>query len=154
MAPVVLEGWSRRSVAAAERPVAFRAAGLFVELFPELDRLAGRVRRTGDGNRLRGICRVGELGGERRDEVREVRHFLVGEVGPRRHRGVGHAAPDDVDEILMRRERSVGSRADLELARREIAGPGPQMRSGVSFTVPVVVVALRTELEVELLARL
>ena len=54
----------------------------------------------------------------------------------------------------MRRERSVGSRANLELAHREVARPGAQMRGGISLTVPLVAVALRTVLEIELLARL
>ena len=54
----------------------------------------------------------------------------------------------------MGRERSVGSRADLELAGREVAGPGVQVRGGVAFAVPLLAVALRAVLEVELLARL
>ena len=130
------------------------AAGLFVELLPELDGLLRGFRRARERNGLGGILGVGEVGGEGRDEVGEIRHFLVGEVGPGGHRGVGHAAPDDVDEVLMRRERSVGSRANLELARREVAGPRAQMRGGVAFAVPFLAVALRAVLEVELLARL
>ena len=53
----------------------------------------------------------------------------------------------------MRRKRSVGSRANLELARREVARPGAQMQGGIALTVPLLAVALRTVLEIELLAR-
>src|SRR4029077_13858933 len=45
MAPVVLQGWSRRPVAPTDRTVALDAAGLFVELLPELDGLLRRFRR-------------------------------------------------------------------------------------------------------------
>ena len=54
----------------------------------------------------------------------------------------------------MRRQRSVGSRADLELARCEVAGPWAQMGCRVAFAVPVLAVALRAVLEIETLARL
>ena len=54
----------------------------------------------------------------------------------------------------MRRERSAGSRANLELARREVAGPGEQVRRGITFAVPLLAVALRAVLEIEVLARL
>ena len=48
MAPVVLQGWRRRSVAPPERAVALDAAGLLVELLPELDRLSSwRSARSG-----------------------------------------------------------------------------------------------------------
>ena len=154
MVPVVHQGWSRRSVAPAERAVALDAAGVHVELLPELDRLLRGSRRARERHRLGDFFLVREVGGERRNEVREIRHFLVGECGPGGHRGVRHAAPDDVDEVLMRRERSVGSRPDLELARREVAGPRAQMRGGISFTVTFLAVALRAVLEIELLARL
>ena len=154
MAPVVHQGWSRRSVAPTERAVALDAAGLLVELLPELDGLLRGGRRARERHGLGDILGVREVGGEGRDEVGEIRHFLVGEGGPGGHRRVGHAAPDDVDEVLMGRERSVGSRPNLELARREVAGPGAQMRGGVAFAVPLLAVALRTVLEVELLARL
>src|SRR5205814_723796 len=87
-------------------------------------------------------------------EVGEIRYFLLGEVGPGGHRGIRHAAPDDVDQVLVRRKRSVGSRAYFELARREVARPGPEMRGGISLAVPLLAVALRTVLEIELLARL
>ena len=83
-----------------------------------LDDELGRARER---HRLGHVLRVGELGRERRDEVGEVRHFLVREIGPGRHRRVGHAALDDVDEVLMRRERAVRRRAHLELAGREVA---------------------------------
>ena len=50
MAPVVLQGWRRRSVAPAERAVAPCAAGLFVELLAELDRLVRCISaRLGSG---------------------------------------------------------------------------------------------------------
>ena len=99
---------------------------------------------------LGSVLGLREVGGEGREEVGEIRHFLVGEGRPGGHRGVRHAAPDDVHEVLMGRERSVGSRADLELAGREVARPGAQVRGGVAFAVPVLAVALRTVLEVEL----
>ena len=150
MAPVVLQRWSRRSVAPTERAVALDAAGLFVELLPELDGLFRGVRRARERHGLGDVLGVREVGGEGRDEVGEIRHFLVGEGGPGGHRGVRHAAPDDVDEVLMGRQRSVGRRPDLELARREVAGPGAQMRGGVAFAVPLLAVALRAVLEVEL----
>ena len=150
MAPVVHQRWSRRSVAPTERAVALHAAGLLVELLPELDGLFRGARRARELHGLGDILGVREVGGEGRNEVGEIRHFLVGEVGPGGHRGVGHAAPDDVDEVLMGRERSVGSRPNLELARREVAGPGAQVRGGVAFAVPLLAVALRTVLEVEL----
>jgi hypothetical protein len=54
----------------------------------------------------------------------------------------------------MRRERSVRSRPNLELARREVAWPRPQMWGGISFAVSLFAVALRTVIQVELLARL
>ena len=54
----------------------------------------------------------------------------------------------------MRRQRSVGRRPDLELAGREVARPRAQMRGGIAFAVALLAVALRTVLEIELLARL
>ena len=154
MAPVVHQGWRRRSVAPTERAVALDAAGLLVELLPELDGLLRGCRRARERHGLGDILGVREVGGEGRDEVGEIRHFLVGEVGPGGHRRVRHAAPDDVDEVLVGRERSVGRRPDLELAGREVARPGAQVRGGVAFAVPLLAVALRAVLEVELLARL
>ena len=121
---VVRQRWSRRSVAPTEVTVALQAAGLRVELLPELNRLLRGSRRARERQWLGDTLGVREVRGESRNEVGEIRHFLVGQVGPGGHRGVGHAEPDDVDEILMGRERSVGSRANLELAGREVAGPG------------------------------
>src|SRR5262245_26505668 len=54
----------------------------------------------------------------------------------------------------MSRERSVWSRPNLELARREVARPGVQVRCRVTFAVAFLAVALRTVFEIELLARL
>ena len=54
----------------------------------------------------------------------------------------------------MRRERSARSRPDLELARREVPGPGDQVRGGITLAVTLLAVALRTVLKVEGLARL
>src|SRR3954449_7496720 len=54
----------------------------------------------------------------------------------------------------MGRERSVWSRANLELARGEVARPGPEMWGGVPFPVPLVAVALRAVLEIDLFAGL
>src|SRR5207248_3150693 len=45
-------------------------------------------------------------------------------------------------------------RANLELARGEVARRGAKMRSGISLAVPLLTVALRTVVEIELLARL
>ena len=84
MAPVVLQGWSRRSVAPTERAVALDAAGLLVELLPELDRLLRGSRRARERNGLGDVLGVREVGGEGRDEVGEIRHFLVGESRARR----------------------------------------------------------------------
>ena len=154
MLPVVHQGWSRRSVAATEVAVALYAAGVHVELLPELDRLFRGFRRARQLHGLGHLLLVREVGGERRNEVGEIRHFLVGEGWPGGHRRVRHAAPDDVDEVLMGRERSVGRRPNLELARREVPGPREQVRSGVAFAVTLLAVALRTVFEIELLARL
>ena len=52
MAPVVLQGWSRRSVAPTERAVALYAAGLLVELLSELDGLFRGSRRARERHRL------------------------------------------------------------------------------------------------------
>ena len=155
-------GWPKSSTSVgAEGPsprpsvaVALDAADLLVELLPELDGLVRGGRRARKLHGLGDILGAREVGGEGLNEVGEIRHFLVGQVGPGGHRGVGHAAPDDVDEVLMGRERSAGSRTNLELARREVAGPGEQVRGGVAFAVPLLAVALRTVLEVERLARL
>src|SRR5512145_2977536 len=98
------------------------ATGLFVELLPELGGLRRGSRRARELHGLWNVLGVREIGGEGRNEVGEIRHFLIGEGWPGGHRRVGHAAPDDVDEVLMGRERSVGSRPNLELARREVAG--------------------------------
>ena len=154
IAPVVLQRRRRRSVAPAERAVALDAAGVDVELLPELDGLVRGARRARERNGLGNILGVREVGREGRDEVGEVRYFLVGEIWPGRHRRVGHAAPDDVDEVLVSRERTVGSRPDFELARCEGAGPGAQMGAGVALAVPFLAVALRAVFEIELLARL
>ena len=54
----------------------------------------------------------------------------------------------------MARERSAGSRANLELARGEVAGSGKQMRRGVACGVPFLAVALRAVFEIQVLARL
>ena len=54
----------------------------------------------------------------------------------------------------MGRERSVGRRPNLELAGREVAGPGVQVRGGVTRAVPFLAVALRAILEIQGLARL
>src|SRR5207237_5021361 len=83
-----------------------------------------------------------------------IGHVRIAECWPGGPRRVGHAAPDDVDEVLMHRERSVGSRPNLELAQREVAGLREQVWGGVALPVPLLAVALRTVLEVELLARL
>jgi len=154
VAEVVNQRWSRRSVAPTERAVALQAAVLLVELLPELDGLVGGRRRARKRHELGDILGDREVGGEGLGEVGEIRHFLVGQVGPGGHRGVGHAAPDDVDEVLVGRERSAGSRPNLELPRGEVAGPGLQVRGGKAFTVALLAVALRTVLEVEILARL
>ena len=154
MVPVVLQGWSRRSVPSTQRSVALYAAGLFVELLPELDGLLRALRRTRQRDGLGNFFSVREIWGEGRDEVGQIRHFLLGEGRPGGHRCVRHAAPDDVHEVLMRRERSVRSRPNLELARREVAWPRPQMWGGISFAVSLFAVALRTVIQVELLARL
>src|SRR5262245_55281695 len=53
----------------------------------------------------------------------------------------------------MGRERSVRSRANFELASREVSRPRIQVRRGVAFSVPLLAVALRTVLEVEGLSR-
>ena len=145
---VVHQRWSRRSVAPTEVTVALQAAGLHVELLPELDRLLRGGRRARELQGLGDTLRVREVGREGRNEVGEIRHFLVGQVGPGGHRGVGHAAPDDVDEVLMGRERSAGSRPNLEPAGREVPGPGEQMRGGIARAVTLLAVALRTILEV------
>ena len=129
LAPVVLQGRGRRPVAPAERAVALHAAGLLVELLPELDGFLRRSGALGSGTGA-GLFRVGEVGGEGLDEVREIRDFLVGEVGPGRHRRVRHAALDDVDNVLMRRQRSGGRRANLELAAVKSRGLG--RRCGVA----------------------
>jgi len=54
----------------------------------------------------------------------------------------------------MGREPSAGRRANLELARREVARLGEQMRGGVAFAVTLLAVALRAVVQVEILARL
>src|SRR5262249_44412373 len=137
-----------------EVAVATDAAVVDVQLLSELDRLLRAVRRARELKRFGDILLVGELRGEGRNEVREIRYFLFRQDRPGRHRRIRHAMPADVYEVLMRRQRSSGSRPDLELARREVARPRAQMRSGVSFTVSLLAVALRTVLEVELLTRL
>ena len=154
IAPVVHQGWSRRSVAPTDRPVTLHAAVLLVELLPERDGFVRAGRRARERHGLGDILGVREVGREGCNEVGEIRHFLVGEGRPGGHRGVGHATPDDVDEVLMGRERSVGSRPNLVHARREVAGPGAEMRGGISFAIPLLAVALRTVLKVEPLARL
>ena len=154
MLEVVHQRSSRRSVAATERAVALDAAGLDVELLPELDRLIRNLRRARERHGLRDAFGVREVGRESLDEVGDVRHFLVGERWPGGHRGVGHAAPDDVDEVLVGRQRPGRRRANLELAGRKVARPGEQVRRGVALAVTLLAVALRTELHVELLARL
>ena len=154
LAEVVRQRRRRRSVAQTEVAVALQAAGLLVQLLPELDGLCRGCRPARKLHGLGGPFGVREVGREGGQEVGEIRHFLVGQVRPGGHRGVRHAAPDDVDEVLMGRECSVGSRPDLEPAAREVAWPGVQVRGGVAYTVPLLAVALRTVLEIEGLARL
>ena len=84
MAPVVLQRWSRRSVAATERAVALDAAGLLVELLPELDGLLRGRRRARELDWLGNLLGVREVGREGRDEVGEIRDVLVGERRARR----------------------------------------------------------------------
>ena len=151
---LVHQRWSRRSVAPTEVTVALQAAGLRVELLPELNRLLAGSRRARDRHGLGNTLGVREIGVESLGEVGKIRHVLFGQVGPGGHRGVRHAASDDVDEVLVGRERSVGRRPNLEFARREVARPGVQVRGGISFTVPLLAVALRTVFEVEILTRL
>ena len=134
--------------------MALPASGLFVQRFPQLDRLCRGCRGARERHGLGGTFRVGEVRGEGRHIVGEIGDILVGEVGPRRHRRVGHPAPDDVDEVLMGRELSAGSRADLEVAQREFPRPGGQVRGGVPCAVTVLAVALRTVSQVERPARL
>ena len=57
--------------------VALGAAVFLVQLFPELDRLLRRFRRARELDGLRSILGFGEVGGEGRDEVRQIRHFLL-----------------------------------------------------------------------------
>ena len=84
MAQVVLQGWSRRSVAPTERAVALDAASVHVELLAELDGLVRGGRRARERHGLGDILGVREVGGEGRDEVGEIRHLLVGERRARR----------------------------------------------------------------------
>jgi hypothetical protein len=53
----------------------------------------------------------------------------------------------------MRRKRAVGRRPDLELAGREVSGPRIEVGRGVALPVPLVSVALGTELLIKPLAR-
>ena len=154
VAQVVNQGWRRRSVAAAEIAVALQAAVVLVELLPERNGLACGGRRARKLEGLRHTLGDREIGREGLRVVGEIRHFLVGQVGPGRHRRVGHAAPDDVDEVLMGRKRSARSRPNLELARREVAGPWQQVQGGIPITVPLLAVALHAVPGVERLARL
>ena len=154
MAPVVLQRRSRRSVAPAERAVALDAAVVRVELLPQLDGLFRRRRCARELDRLGDILGFANSGEKVVTKYARSDTSWSVSVGPGGHRGVGHAAPDDVDEVLVGRQRPVGSRPDLELARREVAGPRLQVRGGVPFAVALLAVALRAVLEVELLARL
>ena len=154
MAPVVLQRWRRGSVAPAEIAVALDAAAVDVELLPQLDGLVRGSWRARQRNGLWNILGLGEVGGERRQEISKIGYVLVGEGGPGGHRRVRHAAPDDVHEVLMRRQRSVGSRADLELAGCEVAGPWAQMRAAVAFAVTFLAVALRAVFEIKRFAGL
>src|SRR5436190_9231674 len=54
----------------------------------------------------------------------------------------------------MRRQRATRRRPDLELAGREIARLRAQMRRGIPFAVPILAMALRTIVQIELLAGL
>ena len=65
MSPVVRERWRRRPVAPAERAVALDAAGLFVELLPELDGLLRRFRRARERPRAWGRSRASRSRGKR-----------------------------------------------------------------------------------------
>ena len=65
VAPVVLQRWRRRSVAAAERAVALDAAGLLVELLPELDGLLRGFRRARERHGLRDTAPALEKSGEK-----------------------------------------------------------------------------------------
>ena len=136
IARVVFQRWRRRAVAPAERAVALDAAAVHVELLPELDGLIRGARRARERHGLRDVLGFREFRGEGREEVGDVRHFLVGEVGPGGHRRIRHAAPDDVHEVLMGRQRPVGRRTDLELARREVARPGAQSAAWRSLLRP------------------
>ena len=133
---VVDQGWRRRSIAAAERAVAFDAAGFHVEFLPELDGFVRDVRRARERDGLRDTLGLREVGGKGLDEVREVRHVLVGEAWPGGHRGVRHAALDDIHEILMGRKRAGWRRPDLVLATREVPRLRVQVRSGVASPSP------------------
>src|SRR5689334_10710339 len=52
----------------------------------------------------------------------------------------------------MRRQRTVGRRANLELGGREVARLRSQMHRGIALSVTLFAVALRTVLEIQLLA--
>ena len=81
MVPVVHQRWRRWSVAAAERTVALarsrcpRRASCRARSTPSWCSARSAAHGLGD------VFRVREIGRERRDEVGEIRHFLVGEVG-------------------------------------------------------------------------
>ena len=81
LAEVVHQRWSRRSVAAAEVAVALHAAGLLVELLPELDGLVRGGRRARELHGLGDTLGVREVGREGLDEVGEIRHFLSDRLG-------------------------------------------------------------------------
>ena len=120
MVPVVFQSWSRRTIATTEGAVTLDAAGVHEKLLASLNRFLRGFRRARKLNGLGHPLRVGELGREGRQEIGDIRYFLVGKIRPGWHGGVGHAAPDDVDQILMCRQCAVRRRANLELAGGEV----------------------------------
>ncbi len=155
VAPVVAQGEGRRAVAPALLAVAAGAADLDEGLVAHLLGVRAELRCLGDVDG-RGIgLRVLEIGREGLEVLDDVGHLPVGEDGVEvRHAGVGQAVLDRAPQVVVGGEVPGGRRAELVLARGEVAGPRVEARGGDAVAGAVVAVALGAVLGVDLLARL
>jgi len=150
VALVVLQGGRGGPLSPPGFAVAAHAAESGVELPALLDRVLRDGRRLRQLDRLGRLVRVGEAGVEALQVQDEARHLVVRQPRPRRHRGVGHARADHAPDVVVGRQRPARCRAQLELAAREVAGPGLQVRGGGPLAVALVAVALGAVLLVRL----